>query len=267
MASTLSKTALRGIESGRAVSAAARAHSEPVGAALETLYRPVLRDGETMPDWVFVQELNARLLDGSVGQVILTDEEHRDELVEEVAFREDRDSGTRTVQRRIRDERKSFAGAHGDESLKHVGLDKPPERKSLAVYRQGSHIVRMLRVPDLKLQPARSGAVAVNPAGVADEMEPEVEALGESLANLDRQRKATDESLVAKDEAVDQLRRTYVDVARSQESYYRLAGKDELADRMRPSIRRFTRGSSQPSPDSGEPTEAPPAPPPASESP
>ena len=86
-----------------------------------------------------------------------------------------------------------------------VGLDKPPERKSLAVYRQGSHIVRKLRVPNLKLQPARSGAVAVDPAGVASEMEPEVEALGESLANLDRQRKAIDESLVAKDEAVEDL--------------------------------------------------------------
>jgi hypothetical protein len=83
--------------------------------------------------------------------------------------------------------------------------------------------------------------VSVDPAGVAAEMAPEVAALGESLTELDRMLKEGDQALVNRQATLDSQRRTYVNVARSQEAYYRLAEEDDLADRIRPSLRRATR--------------------------
>jgi hypothetical protein len=265
MASPLTKTALRSLETGKQVAAAGRTHKERIAAKLEERYRKVLHEGETMPDWALVMELNSRLLDGAGDEVIVADEAYRDKLVQVTAGRDDRNGKTTVVQGRIRGERKSFAGAHGEESLMHVGLDRPPEQKPLAVHRQGEHIVGTLRRPGLPLSAPRSSAVSVDPAGVAEEMEPEVAALGQSLDGLDRLYRESDQALVNRKSALASQRRTYVNVARSQEAYYRLAEEDELADRIRPSLRRATRKTQpvegEPSKEGEQPGETgPPAP-------
>jgi hypothetical protein len=65
-------------------------------------------------------------------------------------------------------------------------------------------------------------------------MEADVRALVDLMAALTVVRKRTDESLVAKRQALARHHRRYLNVARVQEAYYRLAGLDELADRIRP---------------------------------
>ncbi len=53
------------------------------------------------------------------------------------------------------------------------------------------------------------------------------------MAAIKRMRKQVDASLVVKRETLKRHRRLYLNVARIQEGYYRLAGLDELADRIR----------------------------------
>ena len=75
-------------------------------------------------------------------------------------------------------------------------------------------------------------------------------------------RKRADESIVAKREAQKRHRRIYSNVARIQEGLYRLAGLDELADRIRATVPRKAREAEE----AAEPNGAPESPEPSAES-
>ena len=66
-------------------------------------------------------------------------------------------------------------------------------------------------------------------------------------------KKRRDDALIAKKAAVKRLRSLYANIARIQEGYFRLAGLEELADRIRLTIPRSSRRSTpdtEPPPDS-----------------
>ncbi len=256
MASPLTKTALRSLETGRIVVAAGRTHREPIAAKLAERYAAVLGAEETMPDWSFIMELNARLLDRAGQAVLEADQLYRDQLVAIGLERGQRDESKEEIKKRIRDERQSFGGAHGDKGLRILGLDRPPERKPLALYRQAKAILESLRQPGLDLE-TRSSAIVVDPLAVANEMEPMVEALGQSLEKIDRMLKESVEALVGRRNALKGQREAYVDIALFQEALYRLVEEDEIADRIRPSLRRATRRKPQQDEDKSAPDASP----------
>ena len=67
-------------------------------------------------------------------------------------------------------------------------------------------------------------------------MEEGVEDYDQASKDLTEMIKVRDESYIAKVDALARLNRMYANVARVQEGYYRIAGLDELADRIRITI-------------------------------
>ncbi|MEM7583547.1 MAG: hypothetical protein AAF560_09230 [Acidobacteriota bacterium] len=235
--------------------ASIRTQKGTVSEELNQLFDGVLQEGEQMPDWGFVQELHARLLDRSNARVAAIDQEHRTNLADLGQARVARNRWAKGLQSRIRALRNLFRGTYGEEALGIVGLDQPPERKALAVLRQAGHIRERLRNPELALPDLPSGFPALEAAPHIADIEAAVASLEASLAAIDQQRKVVDESLVSKRHELKQHQHQYMDVARNQEAYYRLAGLDDLAERIRPFARRPRRSKPEaaPAPEASQP--------------
>ncbi len=76
----------------------------------------------------------------------------------------------------------------------------------------------------------------------------------QTAAEIDRARKEAEVTRKAKNDAIDQFDSVFLWVGRALESYFHLAGRHELAERVRPSTRRPGRRAADvdPESDSGE---------------
>jgi hypothetical protein len=111
--------------------------------------------------------------------------------------------------------------------------------------------VPRLRQPDLKLRQTKVEGITVNPEAMADDLENLGGKLRTAQKEFRRQRRVVQATRRKKNQWIQDHRHNIVWTARTVEGYYRLAGEDELADRLRPIIRRVSRPQ-------------PPEPPPAS---
>jgi hypothetical protein len=76
---------------------------------------------------------------------------------------------------------------------------------------------------------------------LAREFDDDVEALTGTLREAVDQQKTADLSVVAKQKAIEDYDAAFIPIARALEAAFRMAGETELADRIRPTIRRLTR--------------------------
>ena len=209
--------------------------SERLGEIFQEL--PPTGEGEevSVPDWIQVQRSNAALLLRASQEVKNADKAHRLDKLEDRGLRRKRRQLIDRLKQRHRDYRKSFAGTYGEDSLGLVGLDAPPARRFVAVREQALEVLERMRTPELlaRLPAPRSGQTAQDLVQLADDMEAEILEFEEVMAEIQQMHKRRDESLIQKREAMQRFRRIYLNVARVQESYYRIAGFDDLAERIR----------------------------------
>ncbi len=204
-------------------------------------------DGVPAPDWDQVQESYIGLLETSAKEVRRLDQVHR---LNKVKLSEGRYQRARLVDElriRHRDLRKSFSGTYGEDALPLVGLDAPPEDRYLAVREQQLETLERMRDPELssRLPATRAGQAAFDLTALADAIETEILELEAAMEAIQRMRTQVDESKVVKDETLKQHRRHYVHVARIMESYFHLAGLDELIERFRAPDRPKRRSKSE----------------------
>ncbi len=227
-----------------------------------------------MPDWQALQTYHAALLEQSADTARQADQTHRIHLVNVAQRRIERRQLVNAIETRHRDLRQSFRGTYGPDSLPLVGLDSPPAAAYLALREQQLEVAERMQDPKLAgmLPDPRAGQVALQPADLAKTVASGVEAFEQISDEIVRLRKVLDESLLAKRETLGKHRRLYINIVRIQESYYRLAGLDELADRIRAGERkpRTAKDTAEPddpteteSPESTDPADGDPSPAPA----
>lgn len=98
--------------------------------------------------------------------------------------------------------------------------------------------ISFLRDPVVEPPSLDLAGVRIDFAEVADDLESPMKELGTVLQELDRARKQAQGTLAAKQEGVAEFDRVFQWVARALASYFHLAGLHELAELIRPSIRR-----------------------------
>ena len=126
--------------------------------------------------------------------------------------------------------------AAGRKISAQAGLQGPTAQKSSRLLRQVNVVVYKLSKPGLELPEDRLGAFGFDVDGTVAKLEAKAERLAELLQRLRRLKRELQRSQLAKDETVERHRNTFFPVTRTLEGYYRLAGKEELADRIRPSV-------------------------------
>lgn len=248
MATQMQKSAVRSLDKAEFVVQSTRTTKSSVTANLDNVFSP-LRQGEDegtpTPDWDVAQEANAALLDHASSEVRSKDEVFRTAKVRVSEVGRKRRSQVSRIQGIYRDLRKSAEGAYGPDALALLGLDALPALGIPAVREQAVKLAGRMRSPDLIARLVlRPGQTHLDIAKLADGLETQVGILNDLVEEYKRQRKVADQAFVAKEEALAFHRRVYVNVTRIQEAYYRLAGLDELARRLR---------SAEPSPRSSSP--------------
>lgn len=266
MSSQITKPALQLVEKTEFLVSSVRTHKPTLGANLAELppelFPGVGGEEPTAPDWNHLQDWNIAALEASAEEVRQTDQDHRENLVQLAQLRADRRALLTRFQTGHRALRDSFTGTYGKDSLPLVGLDSPPARASLAAREQLREVISRMRDPELAegLPDPLAGQSSIDLVSLSDAREAEIKRYDENGAELKSMRKRVVESRVRRLEARARNRRAYSNFARIQEGLYRLAGLDDLADRIRFNARspnKKTEEPTEPRPEQPEQTTDP----------
>ena len=264
MASQTSQAALYSLDQADFLIDSTRTHKSFVSAKLDPLFRvtPLGDGGEgvSTPDWDQVQDSNANLLEAKSAELRRADQAHRVNLVKSSQLRRERRQRITDLKNWHRDLRKTFEGTYGADALPLVGLDAPPKIRFRAFQEQVMEVVERMRDPDLarRLPPPRAGQKPVDLESVAQALEDQLDELDKGMKAIRRLAKRLHKTLLTKKEALKEHHRIYASVANIQKAYYRMVGLDELADRIRLSLRRSSPQSGDEPQTDGEPETAPP---------
>ena len=220
------------------LASSARRFKDQVQRGLTTFLAPQLREGETMPDLVFFQELIGRALEASGSTVIDLDGRQTGELRNAAVLRARRNELAAALRKQMSDVRylleRSLEGGVVKASLRKRRLSKV---KPALLVLGARDLLGTLRDPQLAAQLAGNAVFASAEAIIAS-LEADTTELEALLAQLSPQKKATQDELGAK---VKDLRRMAENNRRCGELLYgllRVAGEDFHADRLRPKARK-----------------------------
>lgn len=222
-------------------------HTEEIGARLDEDFAPIVEgwgEGEEKPNHRAqlralkdklavsreqVSQAEERLIDLIKHGVELRS--RRDELA--AVLYDDFSSLRRTVEELFR------AKGNGRSSVFVIaGIQGPTSQVPAKLVRQVELAVKHLRQPSLGFPASRFGGTPLEPANLADVLEPTVEQIGSVQADLRRLAGEMNASRKEKNRIVAAHKTTFSRVARTAEALFHLAGEQELAERLRPSGRR-----------------------------
>ena len=170
--------------------------------------------------------------------VVASDRALRDQKSLTTSYRKARDAAFSELSPYVAGVRDTFKGACGPGVVEELGFALRSPEQPAELHEQADHLVTRLSVPDLEIPAIRFRGVNLDPPSVVEEMRPLVERLGLTLQDVARGERESEAMKIAKDEALDAYDRTFLWVARSAESLFKLAGLPEIAQRVRPSSRR-----------------------------
>ena len=125
-------------------------------------------------------------------------------------------------------------GSHNADVL--AGFQAPTAPSSTGLLRQVKLAADALSAPDLELPADRLGAFEFDPKATAEKLREKAKRYRKLLAELRKLKRQLDVSQKEKDRTVERHKKTFLSIARTLEDFYRLAGEDELAEKVRPSV-------------------------------
>ena len=138
----------------------------------------------------------------------------------------------------------SLYGKDRDFELAAVSGKTPVSSKALV--EQIDQTVKFLRRPEVSAPSSKVAGVGIDFVAMADDLESGRKQLIEVRAELVRATKAADGTRQTTARVIKEFDLVFLWIARSLEGLFRLAGEQELADRIRTSVRRVTRRQAEP---------------------
>jgi hypothetical protein len=134
--------------------------------------------------------------------------------------------------------RATFRGVYGFAQLGHFGFPDRAPRRPKVLWDQSCELRQRLAEPDLELPPSRVPEFDLDCADLSRKLAPSIDGLDQALGAVRDHESRVAESERLQDEALAEFNEALPHIARSLESWLRMAGLDEQADRVRPSRRR-----------------------------
>ena len=239
-----------------AVLASVNAHARLVETRLGELLKPHLRKGETMPDVSRLLELIARVVEARTEVMTGADTSHQTELADDEGFRRQRDERTADLVTIITQAREALDGVYGSGAIQRYGIKGTTPRDPAQLVAFATAMAQKLHAEAL---PAPRFTASVDRKAIAAEIRAGLAPLQDAIDHVAREVREAEGTLVARDAAVETFDATFSRAAATFVALYRLAGEDELAARIRPSVRRPGRlaqaleeGTSEDAPLSGD---------------
>lgn len=248
MSAKLSQTTLLGkLYSDKVVAAMEATDHVKAAEALNALYGEVLEEGETMPDWMFLFQLDARLIAALSRRAETGDQGRRDAVAAQVQLTRERDQKRAILNGVLRNAQRRVRLAYGKDALRPLGLGAGFSRRPEALVAEAVTARGRCLTPELRPRSLQPGARPIDWTDLAAEIEEASTDLAECIAHRQAQQEAAVQALLEKHDGQDgqHLGRTYV--VQRVESTYRMSGLKEEADRLRLTLRaRPERGGDDP---------------------
>ncbi len=200
------------------------------------------------PDFLSVILGFSRALKESLGRLVTADEQHYAEKASYNAVLQQRDSLSRKLTGLIVALRRIILGSHEKPDLNRLGLEGDTAREPVPVLRQADRIVKIFAEGKLE---ALVGSPIFDDApfevkGRGDQLKAVADDLREVLQEVGDANRQTENAYLKKVEVTNAYDQLFTRAARTFEDWCRLVGRNELADRIRPSERRPGRTVQEP---------------------
>lgn len=240
--------------SSQRVTQATQVHAGAAREGLNALFAPVLRPGEQMPDWGLVMDLLARALETTLGALVAADAAHHAELADDKEPRDRRDESVEVLYSLLIEVRALASTLLGAKAVAELGFSgqTPKEPRALATLATAVE-GRLAEV--LARYPGRRG-LTLDAAELRAEVAAPRAALDAALAAVAREAREADATLAAKAAALADHDARFSTVAGLVAGLLTLAGRPELAARVRPSTRKAGRTEAEENEEDPVPVEA-----------
>jgi hypothetical protein len=233
-----SKLVLDREKSTRSVVASSDTHADALHAAVSRELSPHLDKGESLPDIALFARLVGRKLKADMDRLIEADRAHELELSDDSAPREARDGAAEKVRSALVDLRDAVSTAYGVAGLKKLSLSEAISVDPAGIASKAQTTLDALRDDTIKLPKSRRASLKVDRKGFADEIAAELPVLVKALGDVAREESEAKVTQAAKNEAMSAHNRGFSRSAGLLEVLALYGGLDEIAARMRPSVRR-----------------------------
>ncbi len=218
---------------------------EEIASGYADFAAPLLEEGETAPDVGLQLQLlkrgvarSRRRLQSFEGPVL--EQTHEDAKVSaEIARRQ------KAVAAKMRLVRHICRGFYGTEGIERIGLKNEPRYASSRLYEQGKTIKASLLRSDLGLEPLMEietgDDVPTMPKQLAARLEPELSELGELVGDRHQENRRSVDVRLRRQDALSEFDSDVRAIVRTAQGMFRLAGRDDLAERFRPILQKVRR--------------------------
>lgn len=197
-----------------------------------------LREGEEMPDIRFLFTLLGRRMTRFGTAMVEASESHLDELTDDDALRDERNETAKALVADYIALRDGYRTGYGGKVAATVGFERNVATDPAEIELQVERLFTNLEQPELLLPPSRYPGIAPQPAETVGVFRPNLERLKATRAALNRALRQADGSQLAKNDAVVAHDQEFPNLARCFEACCTVAGRHDLARRVRPSARR-----------------------------
>ena len=227
-------------------------HSETVAARLDEAFAPLFNgaEEEQPPNFRAILQAMKDKLGDSRKRLSLAEERNINLVREAIELRDERETLTGSLyedfssMRRTVEELYRGRGKGNFNAFIVAGIQGPTAQKPTRLLRQIDLATQRLLQPELAFPASRFSEVRLEPAQLAQALQPRAARLHQVQAELRRVGSELNARRKEKNHAFVDHRRTLSWVTRGAESFFHLAGEHELAERIRPSVPR-PRGESE----------------------
>lgn len=256
----LSKTTLLGkLQSEKVVAAMEATDYASAAQALSALYTPILGEGETMPDWALLFDLDARLIGSLSHRAEVGDQGRRDAVAARVQLTTERNQKASMLRDVLRNVERRVTRAYGADALRVLGIRAPFATQPDGLVAEAVTIRDRCLVEDLRPTSLQAGATPLDWRAIAVEIDAASSDLAACISQRKDQEEAAVQALLEKRVGLEKQRLGRIYVVQRVEATFRMCGLEEEADRLRLTIPQ--RPSSEepdggePPPDGGEPSD------------
>lgn len=214
---------------------AAETHADQVGAQLDQRLAPVPPENGAGSAAAMVRRLGQTLL-ASIERLVAADRAHEAEKADDAGVRRELEEAIEELYREAVDFRAGFEAAVGAPAVTATGLVGTTPLEPIALVRFAE--VLHDRLPELAAMPATRRGVTFDALSFGAPLSAALERVGRAQEAVRREQRELEATLVAKNRVMAEHDACFLHIARTLESLFRLAGFHELADRVRPSVRR-----------------------------
>ena len=222
-------------KSATAVVAVGQTQAEAAGVALNKVLKPHRAKGESLPDTGLVMILIARAIEAAKTRMVEADAAHEAELGDDAAIRQARDEAADALSDKLVELREVIVGVYGGATASSLFSGPAPQDPVVLSRFAGEVATEMDRV---KLPAPRVKGAKLDPAETASDLRELRATLDAAIKEVAKEVREAQATLDEKNRALGSYDELFGCGATTLTGLLRMAGKAELAAKVKPSTRR-----------------------------